>query len=268
MSICRAEKIAARIKPVWFPAGDRGLLLDFTGYSAQLGGLPPSAERQALTRFARALGQRISGLFTTGQLTGITDLVPGLASLLIHYDPLQIRAEDIKKTVFLILEADEDIAAPPARKWRLPVLYGGEAGPDLEEVAAQCNMDVEQVIELHCTTDLEIGIMGFLPGLAYMTGLHPSLHLPRRAEPRTHVRGGSVAIAMDQTVIYPLDSPGGWNLIGLMPIPLFDARRTAPVLLAAGESVCFYPVSEPEYRHLQEACKDGHLPITPQEGIE
>ena len=140
----KAEKTTARIKPVWFPAGDRGLLLDLTGYSAQLGGLPPSAERQALTRFARALGQRISGLCTTGQLTGITDLVPGLASLLIHYDPLQIRAEDIKKAVFLILEADEDIAAPPARKWRLPVLYGGEAGPDLEEVAAKCNISIER----------------------------------------------------------------------------------------------------------------------------
>ncbi len=119
------------------------------------------------------------------------------------------------------------------------MLYGGEAGPDLEQVAGQCNMDEEQVIELHCTTELEIGIMGFLPGLAYMTGLHPSLHLPRRAEPRTHVRGGSVAIAMDQTVIYPLDSPGGWNLIGLMPIPLFDARRAEPVLLTAGERCVF-----------------------------
>ena len=262
----KAEKIPARIKPVWFPAGDRGLLLDLTGYSAQLGGLPPAGERQALTRFARALGQRISGLCKTGQLTGITDLVPGLASLLIHYDPLQIRAEEIKKLVFLILEAEEDIAAPLARKWRLPVLYGGEAGPDLEQVAGQCNMGVKQVIELHCTTELEIGIMGFLPGLAYMTGLHPSLHLPRRAEPRTHVRGGSVAIAMDQTVIYPLDSPGGWNLIGLMPIPLFDARRAEPVLLTAGERVCFYSVTEQEYRHLQAACKDGQLPITPEEG--
>lgn len=262
----QADKIAAKIKPVWFPAGDRGLLLDLTGYSAQLGGLPPSAERQALTRFARALGQRISGLCETGQLTGITDLVPGLASLLIHYDALQIRAEDIKKAVFLILEAEQDIAARPARIWRLPVLYGGDAGPDLEEVSKRCDMSMEQVIELHCTTELEIGIMGFLPGLAYMTGLHPSLHLPRRAEPRTHVPGGSVAIAMDQTVIYPLDSPGGWNLIGRMPIPLFDARRTAPVLLNAGERVGFYPVTEQEYQHLQDGCRDGHLPITPEEG--
>jgi KipI family sensor histidine kinase inhibitor len=259
----RAEKTGAGMKPVWFPAGDRGLLLDLTGYGAQLGGLPPAEDRQAFTRFARALAQRIKGLLTAGQLNGITDLVPGLASLLVHYDPLQISAAEIKKNVSIILEAPDDLAHTPARTWQLPVLYGAEAGPDLAEVASRCKMSEAQVIETHATTMLEVGIMGFLPGLAYMTGLHPSLHLPRRTEPRTHVAGGSVAIAMDQTVIYPLDSPGGWNLIGLMPIPLFDARRVEPVLLKAGERVSFMPINAGEYRKLQEACKDGQLPIAP-----
>ena len=261
----RAGKTAARMKPVWFPAGDRGLLLDLTGYGAQLGGLPPAEDRQALTRFARALSQRIKRLQTAGQLNGITDLVPGLASLLVHYDPLKISAVEVKKAVSIILEAPDDLAYTPARTWQLPVLYGAEAGPDLAEVASRCDISEVQVIDLHATTSLEVGIMGFLPGLAYMTGLHPSLHLPRRTEPRTHVAGGSVAIAMDQTVIYPLDSPGGWNLIGLMPIPLFDAARHEPVLLKAGELISFRPVKASEYKELQEACRDGQLPIAPSE---
>ena len=261
----RAENITAIIKPVWFPAGDRGLLLDLTGYGAQLGGLPPADKRQPLTRYARTLSQQIEQMRLAGKLAGITDIVPGLASLLVHYDPLHITAEQIKSAVAMLLESSDDSPSRPTRKWCLPVLYGGAAGPDLEEVARRCQMTADEVIERHCRTELEIGIMGFLPGLAYMTGLDSALHLPRRSEPRTHVPGGSVAIAMDQTVIYPLDSPGGWNLIGKMPIPLFDAKRPEPVLLAAGEKISFRAITPAEYDTLQYACADGQLPITAEE---
>lgn len=262
-----AKKAEALIKPVWFPAGDRGILLDLTGYGAQLGGLPPAEDRQALTRFARQLGQRIDHMTNTDKLAGITDIVPGLASLLIHYNPLAISAETIKSAVSLLLETQENIPNQPVRKWCLPVWYGQEAGPDLQEVAERCQLSVDEVIGLHTATPLEIGIMGFLPGLAYMTGLHPDLYLPRRTEPRTHVKGGSVAIAMDQTVIYPLDSPGGWNLIGRMPIPLFDARRAEPVLLKAGEIVSFRSIEKAEYDAVLNACENGQLPISPEEGV-
>lgn len=105
--------------------------------------------------------------------------------------------------------------------------------------------------------------MGFLPGLGYMTGVDEALYLPRRSEPRTFVAQGSVGIAMDQTVIYPLDSPGGWNLIGKMPIPLFDQARDTPILFAAGDKVRFYPVSEDEFVELAASCADGHLPLSP-----
>jgi inhibitor of KinA len=249
-------------KAVWFPAGDRGLLLDLIGYSAQLGSLPPSAERQKLTCQARAVGQSIRVLCTDGKLVGITDIVPGLASVLVHYDPCQIQAEQIKKTIGLILDSIDTSTTGPVRSWTLPVLYGAEAGPDLEEVASRSGHSPQEVIELHCQTSLEVGIMGFLPGLAYMTGLHPDLHLPRRTEPRTHVKGGSVAIAMDQTVIYPLDSPGGWNLIGLMPIPLFDPRRDEPVLLAPGDQIRFRSICAEEYTELEKVSADGTLALT------
>ena len=261
----RAENKTAFIKPVWFPAGDRGVLLDLTGYGAQLGGLPPADKRQTLTRYARTLSQQIEQLRLAGKLAGITDIVPGLASLLVHYNPLHITAEQIKSAVAMLLEGTDDSPSRPTRKWCLPVLYGGAAGPDLEEVAARCQISAEEVITRHCQTELEIGIMGFLPGLAYMTGLDSVLHLPRRSEPRTHVPGGSVAIAMDQTVIYPLDSPGGWNLIGKMPIPLFDAKRPEPVLLRAGEKISFRAITPAEYDALQLACANGQLPIRAEE---
>ena len=261
----RAENKTAFIKPVWFPAGDKGVLLDLTGYGAQLGGLPPADKRQTLTRYARTLSQQIEQLRLAGKLVGITDIVPGLASLLVHYNPLHITAEQIKSAVAMLLEGTDDSPSRPTRKWCLPVLYGGAAGPDLEEVAARCQISAEEVITRHCQTELEIGIMGFLPGLAYMTGLDSVLHLPRRSEPRTHVPGGSVAIAMDQTVIYPLDSPGGWNLIGKMPIPLFDAKRPEPVLLRAGEKISFRAITPAEYDALQLACANGQLPIRAEE---
>lgn len=261
----RAENKTAFIKPVWFPAGDKGVLLDLTGYGAQLGGLPPADKRQTLTRYARTLSQQIEQLRLAGKLAGITDIVPGLASLLVHYNPLHITAEQIKSAVAMLLEGTDDSPSRPTRKWCLPVLYGGAAGPDLEEVATRCQISAEEVITRHCQTELEIGIMGFLPGLAYMTGLDSVLHLPRRSEPRTHVPGGSVAIAMDQTVIYPLDSPGGWNLIGKMPIPLFDAKRPEPVLLRAGEKISFRAITPAEYDALQLACANGQLPIRAEE---
>ncbi|MEC7208891.1 MAG: allophanate hydrolase subunit 1, partial [Pseudomonadota bacterium] len=144
------------------------------------------------------------------------------------------------------------------------VCYGGEFGPDMEEVASTTGLTPDEVIARHTASVLEVAIMGFLPGLGYMTGVDEALYLPRRSEPRTHVAKGSVGIAMDQTVIYPLDSPGGWNLIGRMPIPLFDQARDNPILFSAGDRVCFYAVSRREFDELEAACADGRLPVRPE----
>ena len=107
--------------------------------------------------------------------------------------------------------------------------------------------------------------MGFLPGLGYLTGVDDALHLPRRSVPRTFVPQGSVGLAMDQTVIYPLNSPGGWNLIGRMPIPLFDQKRENPILFSAGDQVSFYAVNADKYEELAASCVDGNLPICPEQ---
>ncbi len=251
-------------KPVWFPAGDRGVLLDLTGYAAQLDGLPAGNERQVLTRTARQLGQLVAEKQNTAMFKGITDIVPGLSSLLVHYDPLITTAAKIKAGISVLLDKMDMHQQTQTRLWTLPVHYAEQSGPDIEEVAEHCQISVEEVISLHCNTELEVGIMGFLPGLAYMTGLHPRLYLPRRSEPRTKVPGGTVAIAMDQTVIYPLDSPGGWNLIGAMPVPLFDARRPDPVLLKAGDKIAFRSVEWDEFTQIKAYCQEGEMPLIPE----
>ena len=251
-------------QPVWFACGDTGLLLDFSGYGPSLGASPLSAEnRGGLTRKARQLGQMIKQRVDKGQAEGITDIVPGLCSVLIHYDPLIITSAAIKQQISLFLDQLDETSESPAPLWHLPVCYGGTFGPDLDEVAKRTNLSPEEVISRHTSCMLEVAIMGFLPGLGYMTGVDEALYLPRRSEPRTFVAQGSVGIAMDQTVIYPLDSPGGWNLIGKMPIPLFDQARDTPILFAAGDKVRFYPVGEDEFAELAASCADGHLPLSP-----
>ena len=251
-------------QPVWFACGDTGLLLDFSGYGPSFG-LPPlaSEDRAQLTRNARLLGQLVRQQVDERAVCGITDIVPGLCSILFHYDPLLTSAADIKAMVSLFLDRLDEATDTTAPLWRLPVCYGGAFGPDLDEVAKRTSLTPDEVITCHTSCVLEVAIMGFLPGLGYMTGVDEALYLPRRSEPRTFVAQGSVGIAMDQTVIYPLDSPGGWNLIGRMPIPLFDQTRDQPILLTAGDKICFYAVSAHEFKEIEAACADGHLPVSP-----
>ena len=253
-------------QPVWFACGDTGLLLDFLGYGPGLGQAAiPATHRANLTRKARQLGQTIREETDSGAFHGLTDIVPGLCSVLFHYDPVIITAAELKQIVSLQLEQLDLSQQTPTRLWRLPVCYEEEFAPDLKDVISKKNLTLDEVITLHTSRILEVAIMGFLPGLGYLTGVDDALHLPRRSEPRTFVPRGSVGLAMDQTVIYPLNSPGGWNLIGRMPIPLFDQKRENPILFSAGDQVSFYAVCKDKYEELAASCGDGNLPVSPEQ---
>ena len=256
-------------QPVWFACGDTGLLLDFSGYGPGLKrAVIPATNRAELTRKARQLGKMIREKVDSGAFQGLTDIVPGLCSVLFHYDPIKVTAAELKQTVSLYLEQLDLSQQAPAPLWRLPVCYEEKFAPDLQDVASRTNLTPEEVISLHTSSILEVAIMGFLPGLGYLTGVADALYLPRRSEPRTSVPQGSVGLAMDQTVIYPLDSPGGWNLIGRMPIPLFDQRRENPILFSAGDQVSFYAVSTNEYERLEASFADGNLLVRPEQANE
>ena len=256
-------------QPVWFACGDTGLLLDFLGYGSGLGQAAiPVTDRASLTRKARQLGQMIREKADRGAFHGLTDVVPGLCSVLFHYDPVKINAAELKQIVTLHLEQLDLSQQARTRLWQLPVCYEEEFALDLKDVISKTNLTPDEVIALHTSRILEVAIMGFLPGLGYLTGVDDALHLPRRSEPRTFVPKGSVGLAMDQTVIYPLNSPGGWNLIGRMPIPLFDQKRENPILFCAGDLVSFYAVSADKYEELAASCVDGNLPICPEHADE
>ncbi|EDV6500182.1 5-oxoprolinase subunit PxpB [Salmonella enterica subsp. enterica serovar Anatum] len=139
---------------------------------------------------------------------------------------------------------ESEALEPDSRSVEIPVIYGGAGGPDLAAVARHSGLSEKQVVELHASVEYVVWFLGFQPGFPYLGNLPESLHMPRRAEPRLQVPAGSVGIGGAQTGIYPLSTPGGWQLIGLTPLKLFDPMREPPVLLRPGDSVRFVPQKE------------------------
>lgn len=139
---------------------------------------------------------------------------------------------------------ESEALEPESRIIDIPVIYGGEAGPDLPDVARHTGLTQKQVVELHSSIDYVVWFLGFQPGFPYLGGLPENLATPRRAEPRVRVPVGSVAIGGAQTGIYPLETPGGWNLIGRTELPLFNPSLSEPVLLRPGDTLRFIPRKE------------------------
>ncbi|HEY3523956.1 MAG TPA: 5-oxoprolinase subunit PxpB [Candidatus Limnocylindrales bacterium] len=171
--------------------------------------------------------------------------VIGYAAIRVPFDPAAVSSADVMEAVAAVI--DPGIADTPERKRRarvveVPTRYGGADGEDLEAVAAATGLSPERVIDMHATTEYEVYFLGFAPGFAYLGVLPEALAVPRRASPRARVPAGSVAIAERQTAIYPVETPGGWHLIGRTDTRLWDPHRDPPALLAAGDRVRFVPV--------------------------
>ncbi len=211
--------------------GDRGLLVELGT------GIDPAVNRRV---------QRLNQILRRENLTGVVDTVPAYASLLVIYDPLQAAPEALKRQIAGLCEFD-NTTPPETRAVReIPVVYGGEHGPDLEAVAAYHGLSREDVIRLHSGTVYRVYMIGFTPGYPYMGELPEALETPRRETPRTHIPKGSVAIAQRQTGIYPAVSPGGWQIIGRTPVELFDPRQENASLLVMGDRVRFKIVTAEE----------------------
>ena len=174
-------------------------------------------------------------------LPGQLASVPGIASVLVRFDPLRVTAETIEQRLWALLATLEPRPAARARILTIPVVYGGPDGPDLADVAAQLGLTPAEVVAEHCRHVYDVLMIGFAPGFPYIGPVPERLHLPRRATPRTAVPAGSVALAAGLTGIYPARLPGGWHLIGRTPLRLFDPGRDPPALLAAGDGVRFAP---------------------------
>jgi inhibitor of KinA len=221
--------------------GDRGLLLEF--------GDEISAEvNDKVRKMALALEAET--------MEGIIGVVPTYRSLLVLYNPLIIPLEDLKRRLKQLEEGLKEIFFPDPKFTKIPVLYGETFGPDLEKVAEYVHLTAEEVIRLHCSKPYFIYMIGFMPGFPYMGELPDALITPRLKTPRLSVPAGSVAIAQKQTGIYPVESPGGWQILGRTPVKLFNPEKEPPALLRMGDLVQFYPISEKEFHewNSQSAC--------------
>lgn len=174
-------------------------------------------------------------------LPAVQNLHPAYLSLLVDFDPLQVDPLVFKGEIERALSRLGDHPSVFRRDIEIPVVYGGEVGPDLERVAQITGLDANEVIRLHAEAVYEVAFLGFAPGFPYLTGLSEKLVCPRQARPRLKVAAGSVAIAGLQTGIYPEEGPGGWQIIGRTELRLFEVGRVEPTLLRPGDRVKFVP---------------------------
>jgi KipI family sensor histidine kinase inhibitor len=223
----------------------------------------PVADSAVIVEFEGALedaGRRALALeaaIAASRHPGIGDTVPGLRSLLVEYDCLQTSQADVVQALEHLLTGSPSPEPRPAR-WRIPVCHDQSMAPDLDDVAARCGCDVEALVALLDGSTYSVAMIGNLPGLPYLIGLSDRLHVPRRPEPRTQVPAGSVGLAAGMACIYPVSAPGGWNLVGRTPIPLFDAARRPPCLLTPGDRVQLMEVSPKRFAEIEAAAGDGN----------
>lgn len=186
------------------------------------------------------------------QHPAIEAVVSSYCTLAVHYDPDRIRLSALTD---LLCGCEQRLAAavmPEPRIVEIPVCYGSAFGPDLDYVATHSGLSKEAVIQLHSKATYRIYAIGFAPGFCYLGGLDQALHVPRLTTPRLHVPAGSVGLAGSQTGVYPLPSPGGWQLIGRTPLRLFDQNRQPPIRYQAGDAIRFLPISAQNFARLAE----------------
>ena len=211
------------------PLGDSALLV-------QLGDKIDSAINQRV--------HALNALLQTKNIAGIIETVPAYCTLLIHYDPLILTFNQVTSWVRDNLTQVDDSLNRKSRHLEVPTRYGGASGPDLETVAVSKGMSAADVVRIHSEREYIVYMMGFTPGFPYLGTLDERLIMPRMDTPRTLVKAGSVAIAGSQTGIYPLDSPGGWHLIGWTALKLFNPFSESPFLFLPGDVVKFIPVED------------------------
>ena len=232
-------------------AGDTALLIEFGKE------INPETNRK-ITALVQLMREQ--------HIEGIVDVIPAFCSLLINYDPRVLSYEELKERMEHLLKMETKTEATRKRIFEIPVCYGGEYGPDIENIAEHAGLSVDEVIKIHSSKDYLIYMLGFLPGFTYLCGLDERIHTPRLASPRLKIRAGSVGIGGSQTGIYPLDSPGGWQLMGMTPVRTYDPERQTPILVEAGDYIRFIPIDEEEFLRIQELVEKGEYQCVVHEG--
>lgn len=224
------------------PAGDSALVVEFG-----------NEINEAINEKVHALAKKIR----QENIPGITEMIPTFRSLLVSYDMLQISYSKLSVMLSVLSRELEMNRAAHRRIVKIPCCYGARFGVDLTDMERLTGLSREEIIELHSSVDYKIYMLGFLPGFVYLGGLDKRLEVPRLDTPRVRIGKGAVGIGGNQTGIYPMDSPGGWRLIGGTPVDLYDPEREDPVLLRAGEYIRFVPISIMDYYDIRQEILKG-----------
>ncbi|WP_082220328.1 5-oxoprolinase subunit PxpB [Domibacillus robiginosus] len=217
------------------------------------------------TEISSFINKKVKALATklhSESFSGFIECTPAFASVTVFFDPFIVKRTygENEKSSFQIVRAIleqiletlvEEVESTP-RIVDIPVCYGGDFGPDLDFVAAHNQLSADEVIHLHASAQYPVYMIGFAPGFPYLGGLSEKINAPRRPSPRTSIPAGSVGIAGSQTGVYPISTPGGWQLIGRTPMALFRPDRDQPSVLSAGDIVKFVPITKEEYDQYQE----------------
>ncbi|MBF4695248.1 5-oxoprolinase subunit PxpB [Fusibacter ferrireducens] len=186
------------------------------------------------------------------KLKGFQSCIPTYCALLIRYSPLESTYGEWSRHIEHLLEERCEVSDDKAMVYVIPVYYGGEFGPDLDHVASQNQLEASKVIEIHTSNIYRIYMLGFTPGFPYLGGMDERIATPRLTQPRTKIEAGSVGIAGKQTGIYPIDSPGGWQIIGRTPVRLFDIESDPPMLLEAGNYIQFKEIDLKTFKSIEK----------------
>ncbi len=217
----------------------------------------PAAECSVIVEFGNEISGEINSLISgftqamNGSAAGIIEVIPTFRSALITYDPRVLSYEKITEIINEKLQNVDVSDDESKRVIEIPVCYGGKHGPDLEFVAKNAGMTPEEVIKLHSSKAYLIYMLGFQPGFPYLGGLDPRLFTPRLESPRAQIPAGSVGIGGEQTGLYPVASPAGWQIIGTTPVKAYNPARNPAIPYEAGDHIQFIPIDEATFREIE-----------------
>ena len=228
--------------PHFKPMGDRGILIEF---------------EQIISEDTSAKIRKLTTNIENSKNPAIIELIPAYASVCVIYNPCIANYDALKEFLssFLIKSSDNDITS--ATVFEIPVLYNHETGPDLSFVSEHCGLCVDEIVSIHTSREYLIYMLGFAPGFPYLGGMDERIAAPRLKVPRKKITPGSVGIAGSQTGMYPIESPGGWQLIGQTPVKLYNPQRTPAVYYNAGDYIKYRAIDASEFEHIQELVKSN-----------
>lgn len=229
------------------PAGDRAMVVEFG-----------NCIDEATNNNVHALAQKLK----TAGILAIEELIPTFRSLMICYDPLRITYQELEEKVLLLSERLGSSEAHSSRVLEIPCCYGSHFGPDLPDLVNYSGLTRDEIIAIHSSVSYKVYMLGFLPGFVYLGGLDKRIEMPRLKTPRVKIPKGAVGIGGNQTGVYPMDSPGGWRLIGATPVEFYNPERREPILCRAGDYIRFVPISSCDYYDIRQMIQRGEYALT------